>query len=358
VVAIGFGNPWLAHFVAHSITGVTTYQRVFWLLPVAVGLGSSCAALLGRLERGGSRNLAAAVTGLAVAAFLALATERRVISEENQARLEFPPALKLWAHARLVAEHVCKWGPRGEYVLAPQGVSLQLPMLSGCGYPLATFDRWLSAPDDEKQLRNDLVHYVSERDDVPKDRAGWFIDALAREHVDVVLLSHEAARNPRVKSLIRAADFEHAATFDWDHVFIRTRPVHRAAYANAARAVCRAAPAGGALLAPFGLSEEIDKLGCARVLTTPARVHAATPGELDQLLSLERATYRSTEPSHDEQTYLSSAVGDRGVATIVLASRTKTNRKLKTALGQLGFGLKLRDNGFAIFVRDPEDAAP
>jgi hypothetical protein len=356
-LAFGFGDPWLARFIAHRVTGVTTYQRIFWLLPVACAVGVACAALHTWLRRRFGAGRAAALAALGLAAFLAIATQRLVISEANQAKLQFPPALKLWRHARSLAVEVCKYAPRGTYVLAANALSLQLPIVHDCGYPIATDDRWLTASAAEKEARNELVRYVGERGDITRERAGWFVAALSRYHVDLIVLAREAAHNVRVKSLIRLAGFERIASIDWQLVFARMQPERLRELAEVARQTCRFATPDHGVVAPFPIAADIAKRGCAPVLTAPDAVLAASPSDFEQRLLLERALFRPGDLNAAERTEAGKVIESLDVGTVVASTQAKGNRRMRSAVVKLGFEQARSIGGFSVLVRRPATTA-
>jgi hypothetical protein len=351
LVAWGFGNPFLSKLIARYVTGASTYQRIFWLLPVAIGLAACCGSLFGQLSKRFTQPASLALSLAALAAFFAVATQRPVLSAANQAKLEFPPAVKLWPHARSEAEEVCRWAPEGKYVLASQAVSLQLPILHGCGYPLATFDRWLTASEEEKQVRYELVQLIDDRTDISADKATWFIGELARHHVDTIVLSHAAAHNTRVKGLIRLADFERVAVFDWDQIFVRTRPATRLENEGVAREVCRNAPRDHGALAPFEITSVLERLGCTQPVTARKSVLSASESEFDDLLMLERVVYLESDLSKHEQAQVSASMQRRDIATVVMSKEAKGNKWLKTALNQLGFRKARSVSEYSIWTR-------
>ena len=358
VLVLGFGNPFLSRMIARFVTGATTYQRIFWLLPVAVGTGVCCGVLFCRLRVRFEVATSLSLSLAALAAFFAVATQRLVVSEANQAKLQFPPALKLWTRARSEAEAICHWAPAGDYVLASQAVSLQLPMLRACGYPLATFDRWLSAPEPEKQTRNDLVRLVDERQDIAIDKVPWFIGALARYHVDTVVLSREAARNTRVKAMIRLADYERVAAFDWDQIFVRTRPATRAEYESVGRNVCENSPRDGNVLASFGVSAVLERRKCMPAVAAPARVLGASRAEFDDLLTLERVVYMASQPSAASRAQVGASIDRRRISVVVLSEQAKGNKWLKASLAKRGFRKARGVKGYSVLERVLPPATP
>jgi hypothetical protein len=356
-VAVGFANPLLGPWIARYVTGVTTYARVFWLLPVAVGLGTNCAALFSALRAKRGPFASAALSLAAAAVFLAVATDRLVISQANQARLQFPPALKLWPHARAEAEAVCRYAPEDTCVLASQALSLQLPIMHRCGYPLATFDRWMSVSPAEFAKREELVQLMTQREDLPASKAQWFVAALARYRVGTIVLGHEAVHDTRMKALIRLANFERVAMVDWDQIFTHPDASKSAAYERVAREVCRLAPRSHAVLAPFGVAAAVARRKCVPVLTEPKRVLKAPAGALDELLDLERYVASASEAPREVQ-QVESALSRHDVATVVLGPLGKSNKWWKAILAARGFRKVQGAGEYSIMTRPIESAEP
>lgn len=339
VVAVGFANPWLASTVAQRVTGVLTYYRFFWLLPVPIMLGAIFASLWSWLTaRLHSRP--AAVTALAaLVGFYALAVDRLVISDANQAKLIFPPPVKAWTHARLVAEEVCRTAPAGQHVLASKAVLLQLPTIHGCGHPIIADERWLSAPAADEAMRSALVRHVGDVGDVAASKAFWFIDALRHYHIDAVVVSKEAQPNWRVKSLIRAAGFDKVATVDWEHVYVRARPETLREYDEIAAGSCQAVRTGpsSGVLAPFGVSDALSRRGCARAIAAPAQLREASDQDTEALLRLERLSFMQGDAKPAERAWILTELNRRGVEVIVLYAPALGNKVFKGLLRQLGF---------------------
>lgn len=351
LVAAAFGNPLLAEWVARHVTGVTTYQRIFWLLPVPLAVGLSFAWLFGVLRERLPTLAASALTLLALGGFYGIAVDRLVISEANAAKLHFPPVLKLPPHARLVAKAVCKLAPKDKCVLASAGVSQQLPIIPGCGYPLIAADRWLSASLAEVHNRTSLVKLVDEPGDITPDRASWFLDALETYGIDAIVLTKDANDSARTKSLVRMADFEHVAIVDWEHVFVRTRSER---YEEHRRVVTRLCDLGGpevAVLAPFGVSNLLDERGCAQAVASVRAYRGAFGEAAEGLLKLERYTYLTGDLLASADTWMRQALDAHAISIVVLAPPAMVNRRFRVLLAQAGFRKIAFVNGYSILRR-------
>jgi hypothetical protein len=339
--SVGFGDPLVAWFVARRVTGVLTFYRFFWLLPLPIMLGTTFAGGLDALRArfAPRRWLALGLALLPLAGFYAVATERLVISEANEAKLVFPPRVKLWARALQVAEEVCRIAPAGKHVLASQGVLLELPTIHHCGHPLIADPRWLSMSVQDEEIRSTLVRYVGEPGDIPAEKAGWFLEMLRWYDLDVVVVSKEAQQNARAKSLVRAADFEKVATIDWDQIYARTSAATRDKYDAVAAAICKASRGGpgASALAPFGLSRTLAARGCVQAVAAPARWLGANKHEIDDVLRLERFTYLDSDATAKDHAFVLSQISARRIEIVVLNTPALGNKHFKAMLKQLGF---------------------
>lgn len=351
-LCLAFANPLLSDLVASRVTGASTYHRVFWLLPVPVAVALVMAALREHVRERVPPAAAWAVVAVALLAFYVLAVARPVISEANQAKLVFPPELKLPARARLIAQAVCRWAPRGQHVLAPPAVSQQLPIIHRCGHPLIAADRWLSTTSADLEARLELSSYVDGAAEVPAGRRKWFLDALDRYHVDAVLVSKDAIRNARLKSLLRLADFEHVEVVDWDHLFVRTLAATQSDDVAVARAVCSQKTPAARVLAPFGVSRAVAEQRCAYAVASPAALDRATTAEAEQLLALERVTSSAGDPP--DQAWFAAAIEANAVDTIVLAP-SSVRRELRILLERVGLRRQTVVAGHHVFRKRAAD---
>jgi hypothetical protein len=212
-------NPWLGDFVASSITGSLTYERVFWLLPVPVALGLAVAGTIALLRDRIGLFPASAVAAVALAMFFVVATQRLVVSKENNAWLKYPPALKVGAGSRRVALAVCGFAPLGHTVLASETISRQLAMIHRCGHPLIAGMRWMSAPIKEERRRMKLQRYVSERRDLAPDEVDLLRQGLTDYQISVVVMTAKAMGNRSVKYVLKKQRFKKIKVVEKHHIY-------------------------------------------------------------------------------------------------------------------------------------------
>ncbi len=125
-------NPWTAPWLAEHLTGVPTYWRVFWVLPLPTLVGMALSAPL-RLP---SRPLGAAVAVSLAAVALVWAPSRSTLSPANRVQLG-APGLKVPPAAFAAARALARHAGSGARVLAPYPVATWLSTLHHHPLPLA-----------------------------------------------------------------------------------------------------------------------------------------------------------------------------------------------------------------------------
>ncbi len=167
-------NPFVAPWVALHLTGIWTFWRVFWLLPLPALVGLAvigCRRLLRRAERDRTARLIGWVGALALVA--TLFPPRYVLSRANGVELELP-ALKMPA-AYDDAQMVNRSLTPPAYVLAPPEISQWMTIQNRHAYPLMSIPKYLETRllPEEFERRARLTTYVSGR-----HRAGIGPEAL------------------------------------------------------------------------------------------------------------------------------------------------------------------------------------
>jgi hypothetical protein len=152
-------NPLVAGVVARQLTSITTYWRVFWLLPLPVIAGLAVSTpLAARTFPGGRRGSCVAFTAV-LAAVAAIWGPNHVYSADNRTAIRWP-SLKVEAEygvARTLQEGI---GP-GAAVIAPQELSRWLPMLHNHPRPLLALRRHARLHGDEGFRRLRLKDHVA-----------------------------------------------------------------------------------------------------------------------------------------------------------------------------------------------------
>jgi hypothetical protein len=343
--AAALATPPVADWVAGYLIGASTYHRLFWLLPIPLCFGIVAGELFAA-QRERPRAAAALAFG-AVAVLLAVCTQRLVLSESNNVRLVYPPALKIGPRARGAARAVCEHLQHGEYVLASSSVSEQVATIRRCGHPLLTVARWMNAPAEEIAQREELARYVSTHDDVPVERAQWFLQALARYRPKVVVMLEEAMKNRRTKLLLRWAGYEKVTQAEGNHVWVGISAWRKSEHERVALDTCQKTPPGTVVLAPFGVSHAIRQRGCAKTLFEAGMSYDA---RLDAIAQFERMLTSQSELSPEEAAALRALLAREHVGVVVVAPQGMGNGDLRVLLRDLDYRNLRGKGGHRVFV--------
>jgi hypothetical protein len=152
-------NPYLATWVARSVTGGATYWRVLWVLPIPVLLGVLLTTPLATRRRPA---LALGASALLTAAFLWW-----IPSDYTTARGGFRfLGLKVMPEAYETARRLQLEVPAGSNVLVCRTVALWVPTVPGHPYPLVSRETYLEPlrarlGDEEIDMRVKLYRLVS-----------------------------------------------------------------------------------------------------------------------------------------------------------------------------------------------------
>ncbi len=334
-VAAALASPFASELVSGTITGVSTYHRLFWLLPIPLALGVAIAEAtrLARARFAGPRAVVVAFALLAVV--LLVATQRAVLSAANHADLVFPPALKIGPRAREAALAACKRAGEGKYILASSSVSEQIATLKGCGHPVLTVARWMTAPPAEIHRREELVRYVSTSADVPADRGAWFLQGLAVYHPQVVITLEEAMKNRRMKALLRRAGYDKAEVVEGNHLWVRSSKWQLAEYGRVAVDVCRLLQPSAIVLAPFGVSRELRERHCVQpLLETDA---SSYDERQDRITQFERMISAEADLDDADAMQVVRLIAEEHIGAVVVAPLSLGNVRLRATLRDLGF---------------------
>jgi len=253
--------------------------------------------------------------------------------------LQFPPGPKLGGMSRAIARRACEYAHTGSVILASEGVSQQFPTLVGCGAPVLAGERWIATSREDLEDRTRLSRYMTGEVDVPRTRSRWFLRALERYRVNVVVLNRNAVRMPRLKALLLLAGFEKVDEVEWDIVLAPASFETIDNDRRAAEAACRLAPKHSLVLAPFGVSREVETLGCAQPVVRIAGGEDAMTAQEDLLLQLERAVHVDVKPklSVQELALVDHWLAEPHLSVVVVTRQALGNRQLKASLRAHGF---------------------
>jgi hypothetical protein len=195
------------------------------------------------------------------------------------------------------------------------------------------------------------MRYVGEPIDVPRDKAAWFVDALRRYHIDSVVLSKDAVRNARTKSLLRVADLVKVGVVDWDFIYSRTSTATHAQNDVIAALLCRTVQKSQTVLAPFGVASALDERACVGNLSSPRCLTHEPPDRAEEILDLERLTYVEADLARGQRRWLRDALDRHAVSIVVLRPAPARNLELRAALNELGFRKLRAVEGHTLYQR-------
>lgn len=196
-------SPWLARVIADRVTGYSTYPRVTWFLPFGGALAICFVAPIVAEGRRGLRLLSLALSAALIATFFSVAPKRTVF---EAARLSWPPQVKVEHPAYEVSLRLKKELPAGSAVLAPQSVSLLLPMLLDAPLPIMTKPRYFTSSDRKQRL---ALRERTERAGVPLNKEGRskLLASLDQFKIRGVVLSKDAALTNGMSAALTKAGF-------------------------------------------------------------------------------------------------------------------------------------------------------
>jgi hypothetical protein len=352
-----FLTPPIASYVGRFVTGVATYHRLFWILPVPLASGLLAAGLFARLRRAQPLPIAAALTVAALGAGYGVGVQRLLLTGANRVRFVFPPALEVGVRARQVARAACDIAPPGTYVLASPSVSEQVAILPGCGHALIAAERWMLAPRVDREARVRLARYVSSDSDVALADAPWFLASLDHYSPRAVVLLEEALRNRRLKLLLRLAGYEKVAVAADHHVFARRSVWQVRQDRKTAAQLCARAGKGSTLLVPFGIAAALERRGQCRTLLAVQAARSHFDGEADALGQLERLIASPSIFEEGEAAALRSALLRHDVRGVVLGAEAVGNTTVKQLLADTHYRQVGNIDGYRLFLRSTP-AAP
>jgi hypothetical protein len=350
-------TPPLSSLVGRFVTGVATYHRLFWVLPIPLASGLAAAGLFERVRRTKPFGVAALLTLAALGAGYGLGVQRLLLSSDNRVRFAFPPPLEVGVRAREVAVAACEFAPRGTYVLASASVSEQVALLPGCGHPVIAQARWMLAPNAERTRRERLARYLTVDGDVALADAGWFLASLDRYAPRVVVVLQEALRNRRVKLLLRLAGYDKVAVAAENHVFTLRSSWQVEQDRKIAGQLCARVGDGAMIFAPLGISEGLERPGRCRSLLGVRAARQSFDAEADEIGQFERmiAAPSSFEPGEAED--LRATLLRRDVRAVVLTLASLGNVPLKDLLGELRYRQVATLSGHKLYLRAAKAAA-
>lgn len=254
-----------------------------------------------------------------------------------------------------VAAEVCKRAPRGSVVLAPKRVSHHLLGRTDCPKPFFVDAERSNLRVSEKQKRRAMVRYVEFMGDLPFSEAHPFVEQLRRHRIRVVVMSQEGIRNPRIKQLLRQSSFEKIELIETYHIWVQrdSWQVVEQRHRREAEQLCRHVPEGSYVLAPYGVSEQLDRLGrCRSFLYHPSEAFANTHFKERRDL-LEGVLSADNDPTPAELSVLNQVLQSQLIRGIVLIQDGNGSKKLKNELKRNNFKLATKRDYYRLWI--PKD---
>jgi len=198
LVVIVVANPMVASPIAERITGVTTYWRVWWLLPLPALAGLFFAAPFRWCRR---PRVASLLFIICLSVLLFALPQHTILSQGNGTRLG-RPGLKVPSEYE-IGRFITHCFPDRPTVLAPDAVSTWLPTFHHHPYPLLARSHYTRALRDEGHRRLQLKRYVAgiER---PAKGSRTLQEGLIRYGIGVVCLTVANPWRAEIEQLLQS----------------------------------------------------------------------------------------------------------------------------------------------------------
>jgi hypothetical protein len=354
VLSLGLANPFLVNVVQNYVTGPSTYERIFWVLPVPIAVGIWSTNLFWLAKKVMPAWISVLAVLATISSYYFIAIDRPVVSKANGAWLTFPPTIKVWPQHLEAARRVCDYVENDKYVLAPKNVSLLLGTMSKCGIPLITEERWMSGTKEDTERRTRLAAFVTATD-ISIDWTDEFYQWLSKYKISAVVTTKKAFRNNWLRELLLQAGFAKEENVGGYVIWLRddssrTQILRRAK--NVARSTCGLAQDAPFALAPFGISRQLASLKkCPKPLIAYHPRYAGVRLGNDELRRLDTLVSRTGDLLENEVDWFARAIEDNKVGAVVMLKKAGENQKVKTILKDLGFIENIVNNNL-IFVRE------
>jgi len=249
-----------------------------------------------------------------------------------------------------IAREVCRIVPPRVVVLAPKYISRQLSSLPNCPTPLFVDTESQNIPDAEE--RRALVPYVEFKEDVSFTNTPTFVDALRRYGVGAIVMSDEGMRNRRVKRILRQTGYDKVKMIEKKHIWIQKlswREVDERDRSQAEQ-VCRHVPKGNYVLAPFGVSRHLEKIGCCLSFIYNLPDAFANPSFerrrelLENVLSADKSFFSV------ESAILREVLESQLISAVVLIQHDDGNKKLKDELRRYNFKMAIKSDYYRLWI--------
>lgn len=251
-----------------------------------------------------------------------------------------------------VATETCKLAPTEATILAPKRVSRNLLDIADCAKPFFVDIESSNLPVSEKLERTALVRYVEFMGDLPFSETSRFVHNLRRYRIRVVVMSQEGLRNPRVKQILRQSSYKKTDVVEKYHIWVQQegwREVQERDRREAER-LCRRVPKGSYILAPYGIAEEVEKLGCCLSFLSHPPATFANPDFNKHRDLLENVLSSDNDPTSKELAVFNRVMQSQLIRAVVLIQDGDGSVKLKNELRRHDFKLVTKRDYYRLWL--------
>jgi hypothetical protein len=253
---------------------------------------------------------------------------------------------------RRIAQEVCKIASPKAVVLAPKRVSRELLSLPNCPTPLFVDAESQNIPDTDKEKRSALARHVEYKEDISFDETRTFVEDLRRYGVKAIVMSQEGIRNQRVKRILRQMGYDKVQMIEKAHIWIQKLSWREVDERDRRQAeeVCRHVPKASYVLASFGVSVHLEKVGCCRSFLYDLPDAFANPGFERRRGLLESILSVGKDFLAVEAAILKEVLESQLISAIVLIQNGDGNKKLKDELRRYNFKMATKSEYYRLWI--------
>lgn len=199
---LGVLNPYTSRFMADHVTGLSTYWRLTWALPLPFFLAVVCVGVVKGAMDVKPRLLAAAACIVLIIAAVAFGWRCGTLRSANLVSLGMP-GLKVYSTEYPVARQVVAQVPENGVVLAPELVATWLPTFVRHPRLLGVRKVYLAQTfsPQEAERRLALMQYVAGSRQTAESKAE-FEEAVARDGITCVVVLHAATWREDIEAVL------------------------------------------------------------------------------------------------------------------------------------------------------------
>ena len=213
---LGVLNPYTSRFVADHVTGLSTYWRLTWALPLPFFVAITCVGIGKGAMRIRPRVFAVLACGVLVATAVAFGWRCGTLRSANFVTLGVP-GLKVDRWGYPVAKQVARTIPEDGIVLAPEGVATWLPTFTVHPGLLAVRTVYLASGfgSAEAARRQALIEFVSGQKRL-SDSLALLQHAIDHYHLTCIVVLHRAAWEGEIADSLDRAGWRRVSTGTYD----------------------------------------------------------------------------------------------------------------------------------------------